>query len=143
MKNEPFVIERTLNASPEKVWKAITDKEQMKQWYFDIAEFEPKVGFEFTFTGGTPEKCYMHLCKITKVEPGKILQYSWRYEDYPGNSFVTFELFPEGNATRIKLTHEGIETFPQNTKDFARESFAGGWTYIIGKSLPEFVEKES
>lgn len=141
MKNEPFVIERTVNASPEKVWKAITDKEQMKQWYFDIAGFEPKVGFEFTFNGGSEEKIYVHLCKITKVETGKTLQYNWRYKDYPGNSFVTFELFPEGNATRIKLTHDGLETFPQDTKDFARESFAIGWTYIIGKSIVEFVEK--
>ena len=37
MKNEPFVIERTYNATAEKVWQAITDKNQMKQWYFDIA----------------------------------------------------------------------------------------------------------
>ena len=48
---QPFTIERTLNAPAEKVWKAITDKEQMKQWYFDIAEFEPTIGFEFTFSG--------------------------------------------------------------------------------------------
>jgi uncharacterized protein YndB with AHSA1/START domain len=143
MKTEPFVIERTLNAPAEKVWKAITDQEQMKQWYFDIADFKPEVGFEFTFNGGSEEKTYVHLCKITKVEPGKLLQYSWRYKDYPGTSFVTFELFPEGNATRIKLTHEGIETFPQDSKDFAKESFAAGWTYIIGKSIVEFVEKES
>jgi|SRR5437588_505387 len=143
MKNEPFVIERTVKAPAEKVWKAITEKEQMKQWYFDIAEFEPKVGFEFTFNGGSEEKTYVHLCKITKVDPGKALQYSWRYKDYPGNSFVTFELFPEGNATRIKLTHEGIESFPQDSKDFARESFEAGWTYIIGKSIVEFVEKRS
>ena len=40
MTNEPFVIERVFNAPPEKVWKAITDKNAMKQWYFDIAEFE-------------------------------------------------------------------------------------------------------
>jgi uncharacterized protein YndB with AHSA1/START domain len=37
MKNEPFVIERTLNASAERVWKAITDKDQMKEWYFNLA----------------------------------------------------------------------------------------------------------
>jgi uncharacterized protein YndB with AHSA1/START domain len=141
MKTEPFVIERTLNAPAEKIWKAITDRDQMKQWYFDIAEFKPEIGFEFTFIGGSEEKTYIHLCKITKIEPGKLLQYSWRYQDYPRNSFVTFELFPEGNATRLKLTHEGLETFPQDSKDFARESFAGGWTYIIGTSIKEFVEK--
>lgn len=142
MKNEPFVIERTMNAPAEKVWQAITDKDQMKQWYFDLAEFKPEVGFEFTFIGGSEEKSYLHLCKITEVVPGKKLQYSWRYDGYPGNSFVTFELFPEGSATRLKLTHEGLETFPTDNKDFARSSFEAGWTYIIGKSIIEFVEKQ-
>ncbi len=142
MKAEPFVIERTMNAPTEKVWKAITDKEQMKQWYFDLAEFKPEVGFEFSFVGGSKEKSYVHLCKITEVVPGKKLQYSWRYEEYPGNSFVTFELFPEGNGTRLKLTHEGLETFPTDNKDFARSSFEAGWTHIIGKSIIEFVEKQ-
>ena len=142
MKNEPFVIERTLNAPAEKVWKAITDKDQMKQWYFDLAEFKPEVGFEFTFVGGSEVKSYTHLCKITEVVPGKKLQYSWRYDGYPGNSFVTFELIPEGAVTRLKLTHEGLETFPTDNKDFARSSFEAGWTHIIGKSIKEFLEKD-
>ena len=141
MNAEPFVIERVLNAPPQKVWEALTDNDKMKQWYFNLAEFKPEVGFEFTFNGGSEEKTYVHLCKITKVQPGKTLQYSWRYQDYPGDSLVTFELFPEGDGTRIKLTHEGLETFPQNNKDFARESFTAGWTHIIGTSIKEFVEK--
>ena len=141
MKNEPFVIERTYNAPVEKVWKAITDKEDMKQWYFDIAEFKPEVGFEFQFEGGKEDKCYLHLCKITEVIPRKKLQYSWRYDGYEGNSFVTFELFAEGNKTRLKLTHEGLETFPISNPDFAKENFVEGWTYLIGTSLKEFAEK--
>lgn len=142
MKAEPFVIERTLNAPAESVWKAITDKDQMKQWYFDLAEFKPEVGFEFSFEGGPDEETrYLHLCKVTKVKKGKMLQYSWRYDGYTGNSIVTFELFPEGNLTRLKLTHEGLETFPVDNHDFARENFVEGWTYFIGKSIIEFIEK--
>ena len=72
----------------------------------------------------------------------KKLKHSWRYDGYEGNSFVTFELFDEGDKTRLKLTHEGLETFPANNPDFAKENFAEGWTYIIGKSLPEFVERK-
>jgi uncharacterized protein YndB with AHSA1/START domain len=142
MKNEPFVIERTYNAPVEKVWKAITDKNQMKQWYFDLAEFKPEVGFEFQFYGGTEEKQWLHLCKVTEVVPMKKLTHSWRYEGYEGNSFVTFELFPEGNKTRLKLTHEGLETFPP-LPEFRKENFAEGWTSIIGTSLKEFLEKET
>src|SRR5690242_12554165 len=123
MKPEPFVIERLVNAPIEKVWKAITDKEQMKKWYFDISEFKPEVGFEFTFEGGAEDRIYVHLCKIIEVIPDKKLKHSWRYKGYEGESFVTWELFSEGNATKVKLTHEGLETFPP-IADFAKENFA-------------------
>src|SRR5256885_16872807 len=117
MNNEPFVIERTYNTPIEKVWKAITDRDLMKQWYFDIAAFKPEVGFEFTFEGGSEEKKYTHLCKVLEIVTNKKLSYSWRYKDYEGNSVVTFELFDEGDKTRLKLTHEGLETFPKDNKD--------------------------
>lgn len=141
MKNEPFVIERIFKARIEKVWEAINDKDRMKQWYFDIAEFKPIVGFEFRFLAGTDEKKYLHICKITEVVVGKKLTYSWRYDGYEGTSYVTFELFAEGINTRLKLTHEGIETFPKEDTNFAKESFAKGWTYLMGTSLKDFVEK--
>ncbi len=43
MNTEPFVIEQTYNAPVSKVWKAITDKDDMKQWYFNLAEFKPEL----------------------------------------------------------------------------------------------------
>ncbi len=140
MKRDPIVIERTLNASIEKEWKAITDKNQMKKWYFDLSDFNPEPGFEFQFVGGKDDKSYLHLCKITELVPGKKMQYSWRYEGYEGNSFVTFELFAQGDKTRLIFTHEGLETFPASNKDFVRENFVEGWTTIIGELLPKFVE---
>lgn len=139
MKNEPFVIERTFNAPAEMVWKAISDKNEMKRWYFDFAEFRPEAGFEFSFLGGD-EKQFVHLCKVTEVLPGKKLSYTWRYEGYQGSSLVTFELFPEGNKTKLRLTHAGLETFPP-VSGFAKENFVAGWTHIIGTSLKEYLEK--
>ncbi len=139
---EPFIIERTYKAPVSLVWKAITQKELMKQWYFDLKEFKAEVGFVFEFTGGpSPEKQYLHRCEIIEVIPEKKLKHSWEYVTYSGKSYVTFELFPEGNSTRLKLTHEGLETFPENNPDFAAKNFAEGWTMIIGKSLMEFVER--
>jgi len=141
MKTDPFVIERIYNAPVEKVWKAITDKGQMKEWYFDIDAFKPEVGFEFQFEGSNEGRCYLHKCKITEVIVGKKLQYSWRYDGYEGNSLVTFELFDEAGKTRLKLTHDGIETFPTDKPDFAKKNFVMGWTQLIGTLLKEFVEK--
>ncbi len=142
MRAQPFVIEKTYNAPVYKVWEALTDRYKMEQWYFELANFKPEVGFEFSFIGGSEAKSYLHLCKITEVVPNKKLTYSWRYDEYPGESFVTFELFDEGNETRLKLTHTGLETFQTDNPDFAKESFAKGWTYIIGTSLKNYLEKE-
>lgn len=143
MNNEPFVIERTYNAPIESIWQAITDKEKMKVWYFDIAEFKAEVGFEFEFQGHGPEgECYNHLCKITEVIPGKKLQYTWRYEGYSGNSVVTYELSEaEGGKTVVRLTHEGLETFPAKVTAFAKANFVAGWTSLIGDLLKKYVEQ--
>jgi uncharacterized protein YndB with AHSA1/START domain len=140
---QPLVIERSYNAPVEKVWKAITDKSQMKQWYFDLDDFRPEVGFEFKFDGGSDDKVYHHICRIVEVAPCKKLKYSWSYEGFEGMSYVTFELFTEGITTKVRLTHEGLETFPQNNRDFARESFTQGWTFILGTSLKKFLEKQA
>lgn len=141
MDNSPFVKEILLNAPPSRVWKAITDKDQMKQWYFDLDEFKPEIGFEFRFYGGKDE-ChqYLHICEITEVIPEKKLTYSWRYDGDPGLSHVTWELIPEGDSTKLILTHSGIETFAQDNPDLAKENFEQGWNHILGKSLKEFVE---
>ncbi len=140
MKTEPVVKEIIVNAPVKKVWKAISNKDEMKNWYFDLKKFEPEVGFEFQFYGGTEERQYLHICKITEVKINKKLSYSWKYEGYTGESFVTFELFEEGNKTRVKLTHEGLETFPADNADFKKENFIAGWNQIIGESLKNYLK---
>ena len=142
MNKEPFIIERTYNAPNEKVWKAISDADTMKQWYFNVPEFKPEVGLEFGFTVHSKGREYVHLCKVTEVVPGKKLSYSWRYKGEEGNSIVSFELFDEGENTRLKLTHTGLETFPP-VADFARTNFEGGWNQIIGTDLKNFLEPQT
>lgn len=140
MKNEPIVIERLFQAPVSKVWKALTDKHEMKKWYFDLADFEPRTGFTFSFKGGPdPETQYLHLCEITEAIHEQKLSYSWRYEGYAGNSMVTFELFEQGDSTLLKLTHSGIETFPTENADFAIQNFVEGWNQIIHTSLNDYL----
>jgi uncharacterized protein YndB with AHSA1/START domain len=141
MSKTSFTIERIFNSPVETVWQAITNKDQMKQWYFDLAAFEARPGFEFQFTGqgkdGVTE--YLHLCKVVEAVPLQKLSYSWKYKDYEGDSLVTFELFEEGSGTRLKLTHAGLDTFPADKTDFDAANFAEGWTSIIGQSLDKFL----
>ena len=134
----PIVKEVLLDAPIEKVWKALTDKEEMKKWYFDIAEFKPEVGFSFSFLGEKEGRKFVHVCTIQEVEVNKKLCYTWTYEGVAGETLVSFELFPEGNQTRLRLTHEGLETLPHN-EDYSRSNFEEGWNYIIGTSIKNYV----
>ena len=138
---EPIVMERTFDAPVERVWTALTDVNEMRQWYFDLKEFKPEIGFEFEFVVEHEGNNYHHLCKVTEVIPQKKIAYTWRYKGEPGDSLVTFEIFPEGDKTRLKLTHSGIETFPK-TPAYARKNFEAGWTQIIGSELKQFVERK-
>ena len=142
MKTQPIVLERIFNATTSKVWNALTDKNEMKKWYFDLEEFKAEIGFKFHFTGGpSPDRQYLHLCEIIEVIPEKKLTYSWQYDGYAGKSFVTFELSKQENKTLLKLTHKGIETFPAEITDFAIHNFEEGWNEIINTSLKNYLEK--
>jgi uncharacterized protein YndB with AHSA1/START domain len=137
---ESVIVERTLNAPVARVWQALTDVDQMREWYFDLKEFKPQIGFEFEFSVEHEGTTYHHLCRVTEVIPQKKIAYTWRYKCEPGDSLVTIELFAEGDNTRLKLTHTGIESFPK-TPAYARKNFEQGWTAIIGTELKQFVEK--
>ncbi len=142
MNTQPIIIEQEYNALPAKVWKALTDVAEMRNWYFDLPEFRPEPGFNFQFTGGPDDGVqYLHLCEVIEMVPEKKLTYSWRYDGYEGNSFVTFELIGEGEKTKLKLTHIGLESFPQENADFAVTNFEKGWHDIIHKNLREYLEK--
>lgn len=143
MQPEPIVIEKTYSASAARVWRAITDKDEMKNWYFKLDDFRAEPGFEFSFTGGREGGIqYVHRCKITEVIPEKKLVHTWTYDGYPGVSYVTWELFPQGDQTLLRLTHTGLETLPAEP-DFARENFLKGWSHILPVSLKNYLEGEA
>jgi uncharacterized protein YndB with AHSA1/START domain len=137
--NLPLVVERTFDAPVAKVWQALTDVEAMRQWFFELKEFRAEAGFEFGFTVEHEGTTFVHRCRVTEAVPQQRLAYTWRYEGHAGDSLVTLELFAEGQGTRVKLTHAGLETFPK-TPQFRRANFSRGWTSLIGSSLKEFLE---
>ena len=65
MESDPFIIERTYDAPIARVWKAITDKNEMRKGYFDLAEFKPALGFEFQFEGGPDGR---NICTVAKSQ---------------------------------------------------------------------------
>ncbi len=140
---EPIVVEQTYNAPIEAVWKAITDHDQMRQWYFEpIEEFKPETGFETQFNVQVEDRDFLHVWNITDVIPEKRIAYGWRYEGIPGNSTVVWELTTTPDGTKLSLTHDIQEPFPPDDPMFSRESGQQGWEYFIRDSLKAFLERQ-
>ena len=59
---DPIVVEQLYDASLDEVWAAITERDQMIQWFFDnIPAFDPKVDFETKFNINNEGRDFPHL----------------------------------------------------------------------------------
>ncbi|TDX02007.1 SRPBCC family protein [Dinghuibacter silviterrae] len=139
---EPVVVERAFATTKDRVWRALTELDQMRVWYFpQIKDFRAEVGFETEFTLSHKGKDYIHQWRVTEVVPGRKISYEWAFGGYPGTSLLTIELFEQMGATWLRLTHTGIETFRGDLfPDLSRENFVEGWTSFIGTSLRNYLE---
>lgn len=138
---EPLVVERVFDVPAERVWQAITEPDEIGQWFMQIDDFEPKEDFEFTMTAEHNNKRYIHLCRVTEVVDGKKLTYSFRFRDAQGITYVTWELFREGNKTRLRLTHRGLERIAHAGPDYSRQNFVEGWTFFLENSLAGYLQR--
>lgn len=142
MSSDMILREEVYNARAASVWNALTDKEKMKQWYFDIPDFELKEGAVFNFYEPGGKNQFHHQCKIKEIVPSKKFQHTWTYPDHSkGATVLTWELFEEGeNRTRVKLSHSGIDSFADGGEALASGNFQAGWDEIMGSSLKKFLE---
>ena len=138
--DKPIVVEDIFQVSKEVLWAAITEHDQMIQWFFDaIKAFEPKIGFETQFIVENEGRIFPHLWKIEQVEPYKKISYNWKYEGYVGDSEVSFEISEFENKSKLKVKHQVLESFPQDIPEFQRENCLGGWNYFIKQRLKRYL----
>ena len=139
--HEPIVVEQDFEASPERLWRAITDQGEMVQWYFaEITGFEPVPGRKVEFTVPVENRSFVHQWEITAVAPARTISYSWKYRGIDGEGDVTWEVFKRDKGSALRLTYTGIETFPQGDPLFTREAGEQGWRYFVNDRLKAYLD---
>lgn len=142
-KDPPIIVEQVFNTSRENIWRAITELDQMRQWFFNnIESFKPRPGFETQFNVRSGGRDFLHIWKLIEVIPQEKIIYNWKYKDYPGDSNVTFQLIKKGNKTILKLMHDILEDFPNEIPEFSRESCSQGWNFFIQQSLKDYINSK-
>ena len=142
MSTDPVVIEQSFDVEVAKVWDAITNPDQMRQWYFtEIEDFQPQTGFETQFDVDCEGTIYTHCWTVREVVPLERISYQWRYLGRSGDSAATWDLTVGENATLLHFSHEVLEPFPADDPNFSREAAVTGWDYFINDRLKDFLER--
>ena len=138
----PIIVSHTFSNPLKDVWNAITQVNQMREWYFDnIPEFKAEVGFKTQFNVKAPSRDFLHVWEVIEVVSYEKLTYKWNFEGLPGASYSIFELEAKNAKTKLTLTTEIIEDFDDTIPEFRRESCLSGWNYFIKERLPNYFLK--
>ncbi len=127
MNAQPVIeLEHFYAHPPSAVWRALTDPALHARWWA-AGDVRPVVGHRFDLDMG---KWGKQPCEVLAVEPERLLSY--RFGIGSLDTRITWQLIPEGNGTRLRLTHEGFDlASPLGRTAF--EGMRGGWPGVLAR----------
>jgi uncharacterized protein YndB with AHSA1/START domain len=151
---EPNSVDGTIvrtyqvNASPERVYEAFTNKKDLEMWKADDYEIEPRKGGKYKM--GLESDGYAVTGEFLELVPNEKIVYSWKMTEYDENTKkpiphwsndkptkVTVKFEKAGNqGTKITLIHEG---FPERDEQYYMHEV--GWDLLVGQVLKAYLEK--
>jgi uncharacterized protein YndB with AHSA1/START domain len=141
MADHVATAEIEISASPEQVWTALTDREQIKKFMFGSeVETDWRPGSPIVWKGVFEGKEYADKGEILEVEPGRRLRVTHfsplsGQPDVPENYHtLAYELEKRGSVTHVSLSQDNNATEEQ------AEHSAGMWAKML-TDLKENVER--
>lgn len=131
-----LTLRRDLKAPIGKVWRAWTDPEALRRWFFpadeivfESVEVDLCVGGRWRIVGRMPDgERHRVGGSYREIVPQTRLVFSWAWESTPEReSLVTVTLRQDGPLTRLTLTHDRF------FDEAARDRHEGGWTGTLDR----------
>ena len=101
---------------PERIWRILTDRRALAAWLMDN-DFEPCLGRKFQFHNPLFPGLAVIDCEVIALDAPKRLVYTWREQQMPYPSIVTWTLEAVHGGTQLRLEHRGVSSqvsqFPQ------------------------------
>jgi uncharacterized protein YndB with AHSA1/START domain len=135
--DEPLLVEGLFKATPERVFRAWTEPDEVEKWFGHRpnmllkAEIDLRVGGEWRFHLPTQDAhAKFFEGEYLTIDPARMLVFSWRHvviseagqRDMSPSSRVSVRFEPIGpDTTRLYLRHEAIQA------QDARIGVGGGW----------------
>jgi len=120
MTESTLVFERRFAAPPDRVWRALTEPDEVRAWLAKTElELRPGGSIVLTFENSPS----VMRGTVTEVVEGRVLEYTW-HEGRDTESVVRFAIEPDGDGSRLTLTH----TFEQIVD---LSGFGAGWHHHL------------
>jgi len=129
MESKPIRVTMHIKASPEEVYRALTNSFAIELWSGEPAQMEAVAGSEFSLWNGD-----IVGKNIEFVENEMIVQ-QWYFDEDENMppSIASIRLFEDKNQTRVEVIHE-------NVPDEARENIYEGWKFNYLGAVRAFFE---
>ena len=131
-----LTLVRKFTSAPEKVWRALTQPEALKQWMgpsdefsIPLAEADVRVGGRYHLIIKSPDGEEHDVSGVYReVITNRRLVYTWAWKSTPEReSIVTVELRAAGGGTELTLKHERFADAQ------ARDRHEQGWNGCIAR----------
>ena len=144
-----FVVTHSfpIHAEPARVFRALTDADELMDWFADSAEVRLEKGGAYGFWGMyTPGAPRSSESRIVDVEPDKLLCFSWLLHGV--DTVVTYTLAPTERGVTLTVAHEVRGDLPlprqkEYVEDFWRMMIGNLTQYIATGTSIEMQEVES
>jgi uncharacterized protein YndB with AHSA1/START domain len=147
---QPFVISRSFKASRERLWKAFTELEQMKQWFgpkgfttkVATQDFRPNGTYHYCLVSPDGHEMWGRFTYREIVPPARIVFVSSFSDaeggltrhpmspDWPQQMLTTVTFTEEGDLTRFTVEWIPIDPSDEEQRTFeqGRDSMKQGWS---------------
>lgn len=132
-----FEMSIALPATPEKVWRALTEEDGVTRWFSPKAQITPEPGGRVVWDWGD---FGAFDTKVHIWEPGKRFAVLETKQDPTGEKVVhtiDFQLSDHGRTTLLTLVHSGFG--PESHWDDEFEGISSGWTFEL-RALRIYLE---
>jgi uncharacterized protein YndB with AHSA1/START domain len=114
-------------ATPEEIYKALTNPLTIQLWTGDSAEMSTEPGSEFSMWNGSISG------KNLEFEENRKIVQQWYFDGENEDSIVTIILHPHKKGTSVELKHTNIP-------DEVYDEFAEGWGSNYFGALKDFYK---
>jgi len=139
MPDRTIEITKTIEASPERVFRALTDADELSRWWTTRAESDPRVGGSFSYRWEFEEDTDRNHTRegtYLDVSPSEKVHYDWPMP--LGKTVVDFHLEPSDAGTTVKLLHSGWSSGSEWVE--STEMHRQGWGFFLD-NLKGYLER--